>query len=1617
MVSQLFKIRSAATVSVKLAVSKLAKQHDDKSLLNGSKKDKLKFQKLSKSDKREWREALQRNIAKIKTRVVRRAFGAKPKGLSRHRIAQLSALEENLIAGLNATFESEYQTGAAVKTGAFVTLGAASLLAAKSVNSLSKQVSATASKAESFLDDIKRIVSDFVEKAKQYGGFLWKIALGALVIWFCANHEVPLLHTVLLTVLATFCPELVEIVRGMVETQFQDGLRPVANIIAMVTTCWCPGKDVKAVSGEFMKRVSNFPRATDGIEKFIESVMGLVEKFINFLIGTVGKDPISLVSKTNAFDIWRRKTLDYLRWFAKTPVVELEKLQEIRAHYLEGFGFQQILVTIESKREINIWMEKLAVALRPHEGALSASNNVRPLPWMMMFGGGSGVGKTSLLRYLATITLWLSGEVSAKDALANLWQKGTTEYWNGYVGQKCLVMDDAFQTKGVAGNPDSEAMQVIRAVGNWSYPLNFADVDSKGKFYLNTPLIVGTTNCENVAAEWAPFITCPEAVVRRFQSSYWVELNPAYANDAGKFDYERVSNIVHQNVSELIRRTATGETPTFDEVMGSIPWDAWVLKPHGFTSSTISNVSEPGGVAAVVKQAAKGIKDRKVANNREVDDIQKLLDMLERTEVPIDFQTGVRKIGSHEIVDSYAESESDDGDQHLNDEDVLAMINQMIVEEDEHRNQGVYGKLRLYTRKAIAAYFGLVEYMIESLNMCTFGAYRRIVGDDNATMEAIIGVLGVIGISDFLIKGVKFLVKTTSSLVSAFLELIGIKAKKPKSDYQGYETATKGVLHTRKTTKFEYANAQSVWQSGGVLQVGVPPQEKVYDKIYSTSLKCILADHVTGEEQPLGQFIGIAADVYIFPKHFLKTLSSYNKMSTLTFYRSTTEQKLTMTILEFMKLKMILNDEYDIAGVAFGMSGMKDCKNIIPLFLEQSEISSLMRGSNTPTRLVVCDVTKTKDGRVLRSKTTHTSAVTEYQKNGIVAGGDHLKGIVGYKMPTQAGDCGAPLMVSENRYYGGRCIMAIHTAGRADKNLRQGYGTIVSQEVVMSLWCMLKTYDDMIDPVEEQVEDLKIKEMNSDVFVKLQSAGLVAGSFEVIGQLEQPVNLGTVTKLMPSLMQEESIFGVSPTRPAILKPVMMDDKLVYPMVNGLKAYQTEQEYHEPRFLDNLVSHAMKLHREATVNHCRDVLSFNDAIEPPVHWKLKPLNRRSSPGFKYRCYVTPATPGKTWALGHEGDITWDSPGLQVVKADTLQLVERAKRNVRSVNLCVDFLKDELRPKAKVESVQTRVISGTPMDYSLACRMYFGAFMAATFDTYVQNGMAPGINHYTEWGLLADALNRKGTAVFDGDFSRFDSSEQPWIHESILNYINAWYSKGKDWKKEDDLVRSILWLDLVHSRHVTGLGNVLDVVMQWNKSLPSGHPLTTIVNSMYSLIAMTACYVNLTGECSMWDHAYVCTFGDDNITSVDDEMKEVFNQVTVAKAMENLGLVYTSGRKGEELVKYLTLGEVTFLKRSFVPDDDEDNQLVSACPNAEWLAPLDVNSFLYEGYWYKNARDPDGDMQRRLEHMLCELCLHPKSMWEEYGEAAIQWALKKGLTLPFYTRGECRTFVKTRFDIWF
>jgi len=459
------------------------------------------------------------------------------------------------------------------------------------------------------------------------------------------------------------------------------------------------------------------------------------------------------------------------------------------------------------------------------------------------------------------------------------------------------------------------------------------------------------------------------------------------------------------------------------------------------------------------------------------------------------------------------------------------------------------------------------------------------------------------------------------------------------------------------------------------------------------------------------------------------------------------------------------------------------------------------------------------------------------------------------------------------------------------------------------------------------------------------------------------------------------------------------------MVKAVEPYTTPVYIYEQEFLEQAMYLAVSPFNSLTKDFPKRIYTFEEAVLGVPTEKFRAIPRATSAGFPMVFYTNK---GKKEIFGEGLDYDLTTPMCCDMRLRVQHILNSAARGERLSHIYMDFLKDELRSKAKNDAVATRLISCAPLDYTIAWRQMFGAYSAAMFRVNTNSGMAPGICTFADWSKLSRLLSSKGERCFDGDFKGFDSSEQPTVHMLALKMINRWYNDGP----ENARIREVLWLDLVHSRHLTGLGNDQRYIVQWNKSLPSGHPFTTIINSIYSLFMLIASYIHLTGDrVGFWTKVFSVTYGDDNVSNVADEIADIFNQATVSASLKELfHMTYTSAHKGAELGTTDELTNMSFLKRGF----GYENNVV--------LCPLEVDSFYFTPYWCKNARLKNDIIVDTLENALEELSLHPPEVWDRLSQPIIEQLEKRGtceVPLPrcLPERESYQKLVLSRNDNWY
>jgi hypothetical protein len=1504
-----------------------------------------------------------------------------------------------------------------------------------SVSTLSQEAVKPVSGFNKAVDMVMTTIGNFVDTVKKMASGFWEMIF-AVLCWtvMTAADLGGCVRDLFMSAIGHFSPRVAEVFESTkssvsgsgISEQAGDGLGLVGYLSALFCTILVPGdKSVTWRVGEIMKRVSNFERAASGFSAIFEGGLGICEKVINCVLGMVSTKAVTLVGgMQKEVNAWAER-VDGLQRLNSVSNPSLDDLIEAQQVLQQGFNLKNIVRAAPLRQTIDRYLDRINGIIAPHRGMLENQQSFRQAPVFVMLGGESAVGKTTLLAHLSAMALLSSGEVTQENVMAHMWQKGTSEYWNGYCAQKCYVMDDCMQEHAVAGQRETEAIQIIRAVGSWPYPLNFADLDSKGRWYFVSKLIVGTTNVRNISQAVEGIVRCPQAVTRRVDYGYWMEVAPAFATESGTLDYAKFTKVKEERMKVLLEKFEAEESVTNEDVMNAFPWEAWILRPHRFDGAMPSDPVE--STLATAQRIGAALKERSSRHEEETQTMRRWLKMLDSKKIVEQVGSGPSRtprarlnhldmiwleapVPSSPIgVAMFPVEHHSDSDSTLSSreppeisEDVLdwptASDSPRIPEE---------GAPRMRNRRADAMlYPGLASdggHTLESTDdfhrelrrqqeRRTCVGFMNQLFDDmfNWVYKACHTLSGWIKCLPPYIRsafGDGLTVVTMAGLGCATILTLGCVIRRVfgfirglgASIYEGLlgKPEEQSVHHRQDPLEKHHPRKRSPKNAFPSIseQLGNPPDERVNNIVYENGY------HMSMPHVAMGVVTFISDTLFVMPKHFLGVLEQTD--SELVTLRSVAQHRFVYEIPRTMLLqsKKVEVDGSDIVYVRLPFGAIRSHRNIIGHMLSEQHLALVYNKINTPVRL---DVTRHScdDDKVKLTRTVFHSTTVRYQEE-IVMSRAACANVFAYEAQTIAGDCGAPLTIAEPRYYGGSCFLGIHVAAKVNVLQRTGYAAILSRESATHAMKILGAVNDRL------VEDLAKRGVQLEPCPAEEQAGTADGSALHIGVVDQPVFSANKTQLY-AIHPPSGIMPPCERYPARLRPFPKDGETIYPMRKAMANYFTPVLCKPVPNHRAVMAMAMQKHWEVTANCATDVLTFEQAITGIEGRGLKAINMRSSAGYPARLLYERK---RDMFCGDEG-IDFTKEEVIALRDRVEEIIAAARNGERLAHVFTDFLKDELRAKEKVDNGESRAISGSPVDYVVVCRMYFGAFLAACHETFVDSGMAPGINPYSDWHKLAEKLGFGKAPVFAGDFKRFDAAQQPLILSYILEYINSWYLRGAtleemDSVKADNEIRNILFMDLLHSRHLTGESHELRHLVQWNKSLPSGHPLTTVVNSMFSLFTLTACYVDLTGDLKgMWDKVYLCTYGDDNVARVHATLIEVFNQVTVAEAMMRLfNLTYTSDVKGAELTPSQPFEAISFLKRKFQKADVDGG----------WVAPLDVNSIFSSLHWLKDKKDPVGQLTVNVHGASTELALHGEKQWTEWAVGARDWLQANNITL--------------------
>lgn len=529
-----------------------------------------------------------------------------------------------------------------------------------------------------------------------------------------------------------------------------------------------------------------------------------------------------------------------------------------------------------------------------------------------------------------------------------------------------------------------------------------------------------------------------------------------------------------------------------------------------------------------------------------------------------------------------------------------------------------------------------------------------------------------------------------------------------------------------------------------------------------------------------------------------------------------------------------------------------------------------------------------------------------------------------YRMLTQAGDCGAPLLAHCTKLQGR--ILGFHVCG----NGVHGWATLVTREMLEKF--VTRHEGSCLPPAQAKLGNLipqgHFGRIGKSDKIFFQNDDTQIIKTDIHGEITPPVTFPAVlSRNDPRLEKRVNPLQVGISKyAAALKPFPLEHrKLVNDFLRS--ELHTYKRLRKPKLLTDLET-------------VKGIPEFEQAFEP------LPMN--TSPGWPYVNTRPRGASGKSYLFDINGQIT-DAE----LKRRFEEREECARRGERVQSVWVDCLKDERRPMEKIVSGSTRVFTIGPVDFSLLCRKYCQDFVESIKASRAFSHCKLGVDPQSlEWTELHTYLSSFSDSIVAGDFTRFDGTVHGELIGDYFDDVDYFYKQFGDWTPDDSKVREVLADEIVNTVQLAK-----DEFYMTHGGNPSGNQQTTPLNSRTNFRYMALSWLGLASRnallwryynMSAFEHnVRIACYGDDNLLAIKKDVIEWFNQETISAYLEEFGIVYTNETK-DGITKYKKLDECTFLKQGF--RDHENIKGVKA--------PLMKESTLMELLnWTKIAPDQD------------------------------------------------------------
>lgn len=272
---------------------------------------------------------------------------------------------------------------------------------------------------------------------------------------------------------------------------------------------------------------------------------------------------------------------------------------------------------------------------------------------------------------------------------------------------------------------------------------------------------------------------------------------------------------------------------------------------------------------------------------------------------------------------------------------------------------------------------------------------------------------------------------------------------------------------------------------------------------------------------------------------------------------------------------------------------------------------------------------------------------------------------------------------------------------------------------------------------------------------------------------------------------------------------------------------------------------------------------------------------------------------------------DDIGNRKLTPEAMSLVEEAEGKLRSgersFGIAKACTKDEVLPVAKGKC---RIFYSSAFTTIYLARKYYLPVLRVLQLHPDLSECAVGANcHGPDWESLMDFAHSKGKdRLIAGDYSKYDQKLPTQLLTAALT-IMVDIARNMDYSEEDLTIMENLIGDLVFPL-INFNGELISLI---EGGWISGVPMTVHVNGICGSLLLRNVFFQLYPEADEFRPCVsLLTYGDDNIGSV-AKGYEKFNIKSISETLAPYGMVYTMPDKESELVEFMRLEEIEFLKR--------------------------------------------------------------------------------------------------------